>query len=60
MYATYYIYDKPVQKNVTTAVVEAVSKYFDNNTSYIRHNISTVPFILADFVKNLTAWACRQ
>ena len=60
MYATQYIYDEPVQKNVTTAVVEAVSKYFDNNTFYIRHNISTVPFTLEDFVQNLTAWPCRQ
>lgn len=54
------VYDEPVQKNVTTRVVETVSKYFNNNTSYVRHNISAVPFNLAEFVKNLTAWACRQ
>jgi hypothetical protein len=55
-----YIYDEPFQENVTTGVVKAVSKYFNKNTSYILHNISTLPSTLAEFVKNLTAWACRQ
>jgi hypothetical protein len=55
-----YIYDEPVQNNVMAAVVETVRKYLNNNTSYIRHNISTVPLTLTDFVENLRVWACRQ